>query len=149
MTDGPTSAHTIFFSRFWYGEYSLPVSYWLVSVLGNVIVVAVIGVLTATVKVADFNPYALAAYVFLMWLLLVGWGVFHLVGVWRSATRYSREKRSQNKSAIWGILAQIALVVGGINLVSEVAKDGVPQLREIWRLPSRTIRRFRTTRSAS
>jgi len=151
MTDGPTSAHTNFFSRFWHGEYSLPVSYWLVSVLGNVIVVAVIGILTATLKVADFNPYALAAYVFLMWLLLVGWGVFHLVGVWRSAARYSREKRSQNKSAIWGILAQIALVVGGINLVSEVAKDGVPQLREIWQvafendpsIPNYTIRVMR------
>jgi hypothetical protein len=131
MTDGRGSAHTNFFLRFWRGEYSLPISYWVVSFLGNVIVITVIGVMAAAFQVADFNPYLWAGYIVLLWLLVAGWGVIHLVGVWRSATRYQQEKRSQNKSPVWGILAQIALIIGAINLVSQVVKDGVPQLREI------------------
>jgi hypothetical protein len=134
MTDAPASAHTNFFSRFWHGEYSLPVSYWLVSFLGNVIVIAVVGIVMATLEAADFNPYLLVGCIILLWFVLTGWSVFHLVGVWRSATRYSREKRSQNKSAVWGVLAQIALIIGALNLVSQVVKDGVPQFREIWRV---------------
>src|SRR5262245_25068224 len=115
-------------------EYSLPFSYWVVSVLGNVFIIALLAVMAATFQGSDFNPYTLAGYVLLVWLLVIGWSVFHLVGVWRSATRYRHDKRSQNRSPFWGILAQIALILGGINLVSQVLKDGVPQLREIWRV---------------
>jgi len=151
MNDGPGVRHANFFSRFWHGEYSLPFSYWVVSVLGNVVVIALLAVMAATFQGSDFNPYTLAGYVLLVWLLVIGWSVFHLVGVWRSATRYRHDKRSQNKSAFWGILAQIALILGGINLVSQVVKDGVPQLREIWRvafendpsIPDYTIRVMR------
>jgi hypothetical protein len=151
MTDLPSTGHTNFFSRFWHGEYSLPFSYWVVSFLGNLILIAVLGVMAAAFQGTDFNPYSLAGYLVLVWLLLIGWSVFHLVGVWRSATRYRLEKRQQNKSAVWGILAQIALILGGINLVAQVLKDGVPQLRETWRvafendpsIPDYTIRVMR------
>jgi len=134
MTDGQGSGHASFFSRFWHGEYSLPFSYWVISFVGNALVIVVLGAMAAAFQGADFNPYVLAGYVLLIWLLVVGWSVFHLVGVWRSATRYREEKREQNKFAMWGTLAQIALILGGINLVSEVLKIGVPQLQEAWQI---------------
>jgi len=131
MTNGQATGRGNFFSRFWDGSYSLPFSYWVVSFLGNLIATGLIGVWVAIFEGAEVYPYTLAAYVVVLWTLVVGWTVFQLVGVWRSATQYREGKRKQNKSSVWGVLAQITLILGGFNLAATCLNVVVPQLREV------------------
>lgn len=119
-----------FFARFWRGDYSLPFSYWVIGFLGNIAIGLLVVVLSAAVPRDDFNPYVLGAYILAIWLLVMGWGVFHIVGVWRSANRYRDEKRQQNKPAAWAAVAQVLLVLGAIRLGVEFIRSGLPQLRE-------------------
>jgi hypothetical protein len=134
MIDSQNSQHRNFFSRFWRGGYSLPFSYWVISFLGNIVVSALLVALMGAFGSAEFNPYLTALYICLVWLLVLAWGIFNIVGVWRSATRYREEKVKQNKSAGWALLAQVALLASAFNLASEFIKSGVPQLQESWNL---------------
>lgn len=134
MNDSQKLPRQNVFSRYWLGEYSLPFSYWLVSFLGNLGVGALLLVLIAAFRTAEFNPYLTALCVGLVWLLGLAWGIFNTVGVWRSATCYRDEKRRQNRSGGWGLVAQLALIASAFNLASEFIKTGVLQLRESWQI---------------
>jgi hypothetical protein len=140
-----------FLARYWRGEYSLGFSYWVVGFLGNIAVVVATLLMASIVLGQDFNPYLAMSYVAAIWLVTGAWGVFQLVGVWRSAVRYRAEKAKQNRLGYWGVLAQLAAIFGALNLVAQFTSIGVPGLSESWdmafrndpRLPDYAIRVMR------
>tara|TARA_B100000029_G_scaffold502057_1_gene576654 strand:+ start:4010 stop:4324 length:315 start_codon:yes stop_codon:yes gene_type:complete len=90
-----------FFVKFWDGELSLPMSYWVVGVVISIPVGFVIGVLTALINAPANSIYA----------FLIPWYVYIVVGVWRSSDKYKGPK-------FWAILAKIALVLGIVRLIA-------------------------------
>src|SRR5438270_8294619 len=83
-----------YIARHWRGELSLPRSYWVNTVLLNVVVfplaIRIFGV--AGLAVVHTNVWAGLAFVIAMYVCLLFWllpvTIWQLVGLWRSATNY-------------------------------------------------------------
>jgi hypothetical protein len=138
-----------FIARYWRGEFSLPVSYWVFGFLGNLFVglVAVLvgGALTEN---RSYEPRPIFASFALIWLCVLVVAVWQLVGVWRSANRYRHEHVSSGKQAFWAGAAQFAVVLGFFRLFVEFGNSGLPQITELYRMALWTIRICRHTHSA-
>jgi hypothetical protein len=93
------------FSRLWHGELALQNAFWNWAVLGGLVVNVVTSALFLLLVMADRPVLA----------LLVGYGLslpYNIIvatGVWRSAERFSGQRR-------WAELAKLAVVIGMILL---------------------------------
>jgi hypothetical protein len=104
-----------FIKRIWEGNASLPFTYWVVAVIGN-----------AIFSLADSILYASGYYNFItqeklivIWSLLfvsTAYFIFTLVSVWRSAANYKG-------APAWAILAKIAMVLGALKTLSQLAQS--------------------------
>jgi hypothetical protein len=56
--------------------------------------------------------------------------VWQCVGVWRSATRYRATRAMRNKATFWAGLAQIAVILGIVSLLTTVINQAIPQIIE-------------------
>jgi len=65
-----------------------------------------------------------------VWIVLLPTGVWQMLGLWRSATKYS----SKNKGKPWGTLAKIATVIGIAQLCNTSINQALPQIQEYWRI---------------
>ena len=63
-----------------------------------------------------------ALFFIIYWLFLIGANAFLLIGGFKSATIYVKEKQRKKQNSGWGIAAQILIVLGGIYTVLEVLK---------------------------
>lgn len=104
--------------RYWRGELPLGVMFWIgggVLLLIQVLQMALTGVLSESVSMRVGAMLVLA--MFATGVLLLGW---HTVGVWRSATRRSREGAS-----LWPSMAKLAVV-------ASAAAFGFLSVRMLW-----------------
>ena len=92
-----------FFAKFWNGDLSLPMSYWLVGVVFSVVVGFVIG---AIVIAAGLHEDAMFGF-------LIPWYIYTTVGIWRSSDKYKGPK-------FWAILAKIAIIFGVLSALSQL-----------------------------
>ncbi len=107
-----------YIARHWRGELSLPRSYWVNTVLLNVIVfplaIRMFGV--AGLAVVHTNLWAGLALVVAMYACLLFWllpvTIWQLVGLWRSATSY----QLQGGFGGWGALVKCQVFLGWIVL---------------------------------
>jgi hypothetical protein len=129
------SGHGNFIVRHWRGELPLWVSYWVINFLGNLCAVAV-PILIAAVFASKngYYPLSLFATFTVTWACVLVLACWELVGTWRSAKRYSSTRRQQGRHAFWGGLAQAAVIFGVFGSISTIARDGVPQIIETWRI---------------
>ncbi len=104
--------------RHWHGELSLPRSYWLNGVLLWGLLVNMGGLVALTVlvfavgnKSAPLTWSALGAYLAIE-ITVYLWA---LVGIWRSAGRYTGP-------AIWKVLARVAICLGVIVSIANMAR---------------------------
>jgi hypothetical protein len=123
-----------FFTRHWRGEYSLPFSYWVVGVIGNVVFAAIVGAVVLVLRREGFNPWLVMGALTLIWGAGAFCQLFQAVGVWRSALRYRRDRRAANRSAFWSYAAQAAVVLGALTLAAQLVRVGVPQVIEASRM---------------
>jgi hypothetical protein len=87
--------------RLWRGELPLADAFWNWAVIGGLIVN---GSTSVAFLVLVMNGYPIAALI-VGYVLSVPYNVVAAVGVWRSADRYTGEKR-------WADLARVVTVVG-------------------------------------
>ena len=92
-----------FFVKFWNGDLSLPMSYWLVGVVFSVVVGFVIVVI---VIAAGLHEDAMFGF-------LIPWYIYTTVGIWRSSDKYKGPK-------FWAILAKIAIIFGVLSALSQL-----------------------------
>ena len=83
-----------YFNKFWDGELSLPVSYWLFGVVYSFLVAFSIIILA---MLMGFPESAWG-------ILILPWTIFWAVGCWRSCYSYKGNK-------VWPILAKISIVI--------------------------------------
>ena len=112
----------------WRGEFSLPISYWAIGICA-----VLFATLTATVVGAsldslnsddDYSPWLALLAVLSIWMVILSVTTWQVVGVWRSATRYSKS----NPASIWGGAAKVMVLLGCLNTVGQVVKYAVPQI---------------------
>ena len=84
-----------FFVKFWNGDLSLPMSYWLVGVVFSFVVGFVIGIIVIS---SGLHEDAMFGF-------LIPWYIYTFVGIWRSSDKYKGPK-------FWAILAKIAIIIG-------------------------------------
>jgi hypothetical protein len=114
---------TNYFIRHWRGELSLPVSYWVNSVLGtSLIVLAFFGV---AALLDGEDPASSTYYWSASTAMVVVITTWQLVGVWRSAVR----RRSESPT-VWASVAQVVVVMGWISLFGQVFGTFVPAIQE-------------------
>ena len=121
-----------FVARHWRGDLPLWASYWLIVWLGN-IVFAALGIFIAKSlrPESGYNPLNIFGVIALTWssvMMVVTW---QLVGTWRSANRYARERHRAGRTAFWGRLAQVAVILGALGNIVTFVREGAPQLVEV------------------
>jgi hypothetical protein len=89
----------------WEGNYTLFKTYWLFGTVGGLAVTLAFIMLVGLTASAPIVLLGLAA--------LCAWQFFISVAIWRSATKYTG-------TAIWKVLAKIAVVFGAVLLVKEL-----------------------------
>ena len=103
MTKSKKTDNSNFFVKFWNGDLSLPISYWLVGVVFSLVVGFVIGFI---VIAAGLHEDAMFGF-------LIPWYVYTTVGIWRSSDKYKGPK-------FWAILAKIAVVLGVLSALGQL-----------------------------
>ena len=124
-----------FIAANWRGEFSLATAYWIFGFLGNLFagVLAVV-VIAAFQSNTGYEPRAIFFMVLLLWTGMIAIAIWQVVGVWRSANRYRRERAIVGKRSPWAALAKLAMVVGVIRLAATFFSSGWPQLLEVSRM---------------
>ena len=92
-----------YFTRHWRGELSLAISYWVNTVILGGLVMFVF-TLAQTIKFFELYPYSGFSLVFVTF----GFTVWQLVGLWRSASKYSL----QPEAPVWGGVVKFLVIVG-------------------------------------
>lgn len=110
-----------FISKHWNGGFSLPVSYWVIGVLVNVLIVvlskiAKYGIENSTSTV-ELGGYILALYIAMIVLL-----VWQTVGLFRSANFHPQNGGSE----VWAIIAKILVSIGVLNFSYQMYVSGIP-----------------------
>ena len=103
MARSKNSNNKNFFVKFWNGDLSLPMSYWLVGVVFSVVVGFVIVVI---VIAAGLHEDAMFGF-------LIPWYIYTTVGIWRSSDKYKGPK-------FWAILAKIVIVLGVLSALGQL-----------------------------
>ncbi len=111
----------------WRGKLPLPVSYWVngiaLSAALGAIVVAIGSSLDFT---SEYRLSALAAMA--LWAGIVFTFVWQFIGIWRSASRYQRDKK------VWGIAAKLASLVVATQIGYVLYAQAMPQIAEYARI---------------
>ena len=97
-----------YIKKFWNGDISLVISYWVIGVILNVIVSFTMGfVVTFFLLLLDSSETSINI---VLNLFIIAWVIFLTVGIWRSANKYQGKK-------IWANLTKIILIIGIIYLL--------------------------------
>src|SRR5262249_4364914 len=78
----------------------------------------------------SFNPVAILVCYALIWICVLGFSVWQLVGTWRSANKRIAERSAMGMRAPWAGLAKVAICLGWLQLAVFTVKDAVPQISE-------------------
>ena len=110
-----------FIKRYWNGEESLGFSFWAISVLGlTVISIPNIMVMMQGDSIFDSMSGG-TAFIYLIYILGVFTAtIFAYIGLWRCAGKYILRNKKSKKSAIWGYLTYVYIVLAVIQFASRM-----------------------------
>jgi hypothetical protein len=124
-----------FIARYWRGEYSLGVSYWLFGLIGNIAVsVIVAGIVSLFRTERGYEPRAILGSIVCVWLVIILFIVWQVAGVWRSANRLIARRQAVGKRAGWATVAKVVVVLGLLSSLNTFFTSGWPQLIETSRI---------------
>lgn len=120
-----------YFVRHWRGELSLPISYWVNCVLGNIPLLVVLALIAGITELKDeFDPTIALLAALGTWVVIAVVGLWQTVGTWRAATSY----RLSHPSKYWGGITKCFLFVGILQLAAALANTGIPQIHEYYKI---------------
>lgn len=114
-----------YFASHWYGELSLPLSYWVNGLVISVVPLALIG-LAPWDRFINRAPKTYSTVIVVLWVVQATITVWQLTGIWRSADHYLDE----GKSKFWGNAAKVAVILGIIIGIRNYVSVGIPQITE-------------------
>jgi hypothetical protein len=117
-------------TRFWRGEYSLALSFWVIAPLVIALAFALPEGVGYIVRAQDFNPLIILAAIVAIWSIVVLAQLYLTVGVWRAAAEHRGNRIIAGRTGLWGVAAQLVLVVAALNLMRIFVQTAVPELTE-------------------
>ncbi len=110
-----------FIKRYWNGEETLAFSFWVISILA----LTIISIPSVIVMMQGDNYLdsmsSGAAFIYLVYVLGVfSATIFAYIGLWRCAGIYILKKQKIKKSAIWGYLTYVYIVLSVIQSVGRM-----------------------------
>ena len=109
----------------WRGEFSLPLSYWGISFLLVLILRIASQLLVGEIEALSTSLTTTAWILFIFYIFQFTLLTWSYVGTWRSASRYSADK----KPLAWSALAKFAIVSGVIQISSAFIIEEAPILK--------------------
>ena len=104
-----------FVKELWRGNASLPFSYWVIAVIGN----ALFAIMDVVLEGAGYYNVITEDkhnFIFVFLIVSIGYFLFTVVCVWRSATNYEGKP-------VWAILAKIAMVLGALRMLGQLVQS--------------------------
>jgi hypothetical protein len=132
IAEPPTSGsgpRRSYFIRHWQGQLSLPVSYWINSILATVAVVVVSMSVGAFAQPTE-GLATWAILIFGAWIFALVITIWQLVGVWRSAKNH----KSRGGSGFWAGAARFMVILGFLNSAGTISNNAIPQLAGVLRI---------------
>jgi hypothetical protein len=124
-----------FIARYWRGEYSLGVSYWWFGFVSSIAAAALAAGILILFRVdRGYDPRAIFGTFVCIWLVIIVFTVWQIVGVWRSASRHTAHRRAVGKRAGWATAAKITCVLILLATINTLVTAGWPQLVETSRI---------------
>lgn len=117
-------------TRHWRGELSLARSYWVNNLLMATPLALLLTGLMSWIGAIGDSLQVSAITVLVGMPLLLALNVWCLVGAWRAASNYLRERGS----LLWGWLARLSLGLGALQLLASVGLGLLPNLGEFWQM---------------
>lgn len=114
--------------RFWRGEFSLALSFWVIGLLGLALFFVLPEGVGWLVRGRDFNPFVIFAAIVAIWTIVLVLQVYLSVGIWRSAA--VQRLHALGQRGLWGAAAQVALVLGALYSARLFIVTGLPELSE-------------------
>ena len=106
------------FKDYWEGKIPLVKSYWIGCIL--IPIALVIPILPALGGGRVSDGYAM--FTVLWFFAMTAANIYLLIGGFRSATFYVKEKKKKKQNSGWGIAAQVLIVLGGLRTLGEFFK---------------------------
>ncbi|MGO4831328.1 hypothetical protein AB4144_03385, partial [Rhizobiaceae sp. 2RAB30] len=132
---GPAQPAGNVMARFWRGELSLGVSFWVFGLLGSTISWLIAWIFLFSMGIgAGMNPVPIFISLSTVWLLSFAFCVWQTVGIWRSSDRHAESRVREGKGAIWAWMARITFALLLIRAATGLGFVGVPQLTEAARI---------------
>jgi hypothetical protein len=119
-----------FLVRFWRGDVSLALSFWVVAPIVIALAFALPEGVGWVVRRQEFNPFTILAAIVAIWTIVVLAQVFLTVGIWRAATNHRGQRLLKGRGSFWAPAAQVVLVVAGLNLARVFVQSALPELSE-------------------
>lgn len=113
-----------FIGKHWRGELSLPVSYWLIGFLGNIVVLVIVGATDLFFR--EYTPVAGLIFTTTYWLSVLSVILWQIVGVWRSSNNHVDRGGRQ----FWAIAAKVMMVFAIIQSYALLTNNVIPQVKE-------------------
>lgn len=110
-----------FIKKTWRGETPLIVSYWIIGVLGN-LVISFIALTLESLGTTVYGESLIFRLIALFYsVFMICYMVFSLVSIWRSAGKYIADAKTDNiitsNSPFWGYVARVMVVLGIIQVI--------------------------------
>ena len=123
-SEEPEKKKAFFIKVLWRGDYSLGLSYWAFYQLPGFF----LSLFAVAGEESALGPSATTGF-FFFYLIAVWLGIFYviiaMVGSWKSATKYKKEKISKNLSYGLAIAAYITIALGGLSMAVEFIREMV------------------------
>ncbi|MGS2721014.1 hypothetical protein [Paraglaciecola aestuariivivens] len=116
--------HPNFFIRYWKGQISLPVSYWLIGVTANVVIVILSHFAQVGVENAS-SAKLLGAYIFGLYVCMIVLTCWQTVGIYRSASKHPL----RGGSAGWAMTAKVMVCLGCLGFLYQMYNSGFPIMK--------------------
>ena len=137
------------FKNYWNGKIPLVKSYWIGCIL--IPIALMIPILPAMSAERVSDGYAL--FTIIWWFAMFVANIYLLIGGFKSATLYVKEKKRRKRNSGWGIAAQILIIFGAISTVFNFLKtktvhtacdSSAYKHSDIWRSRRSDIGQFET-----
>ena len=104
-----------FIKRYWNGEESLGFSFWAISFLGLTVISIPNNIVMMQGDIFFDTMSGGKAFIYLIYILGVFTAtLFAYVGLWRCSGKYILSKKKGKKSAIWGYLTYVYIILAVI-----------------------------------
>jgi hypothetical protein len=128
----PPARPSNYLMRHWYGELSLPQSYWVNgSLIGIALSIAAVG-LARYMQPAGYSLRSILAVSLVFVVLVVTFWIWSLVGIWRSAHRHITE----GKGLGWARTAKVMVAIGALSMIAKLGASTIPRVIDEIRIVS-------------